>query len=117
MTGGIEAALSGVQAAGIQTQARANNIANLHTNQYDKERVLLSEQRPQGVGASVEKVASDGSYIAEITKDGYEFTEGSNVELSEEMSGMINTQHTYSANLKTIETAEEMTSTLLDIKA
>lgn len=43
--------------------------------------------------------------------------EKSNVDLGEEMPEMIMNKHTYSANLKTIETVDEMMGQLLNTKA
>ena len=44
-------------------------------------------------------------------------TELSNVDLADEMSGMIPTEIGYKANLKTIQTRDEMIGTLLDTLA
>lgn len=45
------------------------------------------------------------------------YLEGSNVDLAEEMAGMIITKHGYVANLKTIQAADELLGELVDIKS
>ncbi len=117
MLNGISAALSGLQATGVKVQNNANNVANANTEGFKKGRVILSEQAPQGVRASVEKVNTPGSYVSEMTNNGTEMIEQSNVELSEEITSMISNKHSYGANLKTLEAIDEMTTSLLDIKA
>ncbi len=117
MIGGMSAALSGLQAVATKVQVNGNNVANTNTESFKKSRVVLSEQQPEGVKATVEKVDTPGSYVAELTEQGVEMFETSNVELNEEIPEMILNQHSYTANLKTIQTIEEMTESLVNIKA
>lgn len=117
MIAGMNAALSGLQAVGTRVNNSANNIANMNTDGFKKGRVVLSEQVPQGVRADVEKVESPGAVVPEITAQGYEMVEQSNVELTEEIPEMIMNRHSYGANLKTIQTSDEMLADLLDITA
>lgn len=116
MISAMNTALSGLQATSTRVNTTANNVANLNTDGFKKSRVVLAEQVPQGVKATVEKVETPGSVVQEQTSDGMEYVEKSNVDLVEEMPSMMLSQHTYSANLKTLQTADEMTATLLDIK-
>ncbi|WP_319550441.1 flagellar basal body rod C-terminal domain-containing protein [Desulfogranum marinum] len=117
MIGGIHSALSGLAAAGVQTANTANNVANLNSDGFKKGRVLQAEQRPQGVSTIVEKVETPGAYAIEDTSEGQALIEKSNVDLSEEMPQMMVNQHSYNANLKTLQVADDMTASLLDIKA
>ena len=117
MIGGISSALSGLGAAGVQMANTANNVANMNSDGFKKGRVLQTERRPQGVSTVVEKVETPGPYVAEDTARGATLTEKSNVDLTEEMPQMMVNQHSYSANLKTLQVADEMTASLLDIKA
>ncbi len=117
MISGLNSAISGLQAIGTKVDNNANNVANLNTDGFKKGRVLLSEQAPQGVQAVFEKVDVEGPYQLESTGSGQETIEKSNVDLTEEMPEMIMNRHSYGANLKTIETVDEMMGHLLDAKA
>ncbi|WP_028581119.1 flagellar basal body rod C-terminal domain-containing protein [Desulfogranum japonicum] len=117
MISGLNSALSGLQAVGTKVENNANNVANLNSDGFKKGRVILSERAPQGVKANFEKVNTPGSYQIEETNNGQEMVEKSNVDLGEEMPEMIMNKHTYSANLKTIETVDEMMGQLLNTKA
>jgi flagellar basal-body rod protein FlgC len=117
MISGISASLSGLQAYGKRLANTGNNIANLNTESFKKGRVLLSEVQPQGVSARYEKVDVPGPQVFEETADGGEMIELSNVDLSEEITGMMVDTHAFQANIKSLQAADEMTTTLLDIKA
>lgn len=117
MMNGVHAALSGLQALTTRIEKNANNVANMQTQEFKKDRVVLSERYPQGVEATVEKVTSPGSYVAEMTERGYDVVEQSNVDLVEEIPELLLNKNGFSANLKTLETADQMTRSLLDIKA
>lgn len=117
MIAGIQAALSGVQAFTTKIENNAHNVANLNTEGFKKDRVVLSAQVPQGVKAAVEQVDTPGSFIAEQTDQGIEMIEQSNVDLGEEMPDMLINTQGYKANLKTLQAADEMMQTVLDIKA
>lgn len=113
----VNSALSGLQAFGTKMNSNANNIANASTEGYKKSRVILENQAPQGVKASVETVDSPGTMRLEDTNDGSKFTELSNVDLAEELPDSQVNARFYQANLKTLQVADEMTENLLDIKA
>lgn len=115
MIGGIGAALSGLQAAELQMQNTAHNVANVNTDGFKKGRVLLSEQLPQGVKATVEQGAAPKKEKNEGVAAKHPAEEPSNVALSEEIPEMMVNRHAYSANLKTIETVDHMFRSLLDI--
>jgi len=83
MISGIQSALSGLQAYSLATEATANNIANVNTNGFKKDRVTLSAQSPQGVSATVvDKVDTPGDYAVESTSQGDQMVEQSNVDIS-----------------------------------
>lgn len=117
MISGVAAALSGLQAYGTRLANNGNNVANMNTESFKKGRVLLSEQQPQGVRARHEKVETPGPQIMEETANGAEMIELSNVDLGEEFPEMIVNQHAFSASLKTLQATDEMTRSVLDIKA
>ncbi len=111
------AALSGLKAFETKLASNANNIANLSSEGYKRTRVTLSDRAPEGVQANVETVDSPGNTVLEETASGLEEVELSNVDLAEELTGSQLNGRFYQANLKTIEMADEMTKSLLDIKA
>lgn len=117
MISGIQSALSGLQAFTTKVEKNANNIANMNTDGFKRDRVLLSEQPPQGVRATVDKVTTPGPLVAEMTAEGEGYVEQSNVDLSEEMPDLLLNRQGFAANLKTLKAGDEMMQSLLDIKA
>lgn len=117
MNAAYQAALSGLQAFGTKIQSNANNIANANSEGFRKTRVTLAETLPQGVKAAVDKVETPGAMVLEETGVGMDVVELSNVELGSELPEMMLNSQFYKANLKTIETADQMAGTLLDIKS
>lgn len=110
-------ALSGLQAFSTKVNSNANNIANASSEGYKKTRVTLATQAPQGVRASVETVNTPGNKVYQETNNGTELVEMSNVDLTEEIPESLINARFYQANLKTLQTAEEMSKSLLSIKA
>ena len=117
MISAYQSALSGLQAFGTKINANGNNIANVTSEGFKKSRVLLSETQPNGVKATVDRVDTPGDSMLQETSQGMEVVELSNVDLGSELPEMILNSHFYKANLKTIETVNEMSGTLLDIKS
>jgi flagellar hook protein FlgE len=117
MISAYSSALSALQAFGTKIQSNANNIANVSTDGYKKTRVTMAETLPNGVKAVVDKTDTPGTSIFQETTEGYDLVELSNVELSSEIPDMNLNSRFYQANLKTIETVDEMTGSLLDIKS
>ncbi len=110
-------ALSGLQAFGTKINSNANNIANVSSEGYKKTRVTLATQAPQGVRASVETVDTPGNQVYQETNNGAELVEMSNVDLTEEIPESLINARFYQANLKTLQTADEMSKSLLNLKA
>ena len=118
MISGVQSALSGLQAFTTKIEKNANNIANMNTDGFKKDRVLLSAQAPQGVKATVELVDEPGAMVvAEPSDQGEVMTELSNVDLGEEIPDMLLNSHGYAANLKSLRAANDMMQSVLDIKA
>jgi flagellar basal-body rod protein FlgC len=117
MIAGIQSALSGLQAFAKKNENGANNVANMNTDGFEKTRVVLSSQYPQGVKATSERVDTPGPLVDEMTDQGYEMIEQSNVDLGEEIPGMLLNNHGYTSNIKTLQAADQMMQNLLDIKA
>jgi len=111
----FNSALSGMQAFGTKIESNANNIANVSSDGFKKTRVTLSSQAPQGVKASVETVDTPETIRIEETNKGTEAVELSNVDLAEELPESQLNSRFYQANMKTIQTADKMMESLLNI--
>ncbi len=112
-----QSALSALQAFGTKLNSNANNVANSQSEGFKKTRVTLSDTQPQGVKANVERIDTPGARHYEQTSQGTELVELSNVNFAEEITeSKLNTTF-YKANLKTLQVADEMTESLLNIKA
>ena len=117
MISAYRSALSALQAFGTRLQSNGNNIANANTDGFKKTRVTMTDVDPQGVKAQVDRVNTPGSSVYQETGKGLETVELSNVELSSELPEMSVNSTLYKANLRTIETVDEMTGAFLDIKS
>ncbi|MGC4059690.1 MAG: flagellar basal body protein [Aquabacterium sp.] len=92
-------AVSGVHAASTRLDVAANNIANAQTPGFQRQVVHQASQETAGVVTSVGKSEEIGPDLA--------------ADLVEQMSA----SYAYKANLRTIQTQEQMMGSLLDIKA
>lgn len=92
-------ALSGVQAASLRLDTAAHNIANAQTPQFQRQVVQLETQEQAGVLTTIGKAEEIGAALA--------------ADLVEQMDAAA----AYRANLRSIQTDQRMTGSLLDIKA
>lgn len=116
MMRGISSSISALIAFGKKLAVTADNVANLQSECFKKSRALLEEGDHGGVAARIEAVNTPGMIIAEEDEQGTVERELSNVDLETEIPGTLLTQRGYQANLKTIETEDEMIGYLLDTK-
>ncbi len=117
MISAYQAALSGLQAFGTRLQSNGNNIANANTNGFKKTMVTNTSLAPQGVKAQVNKVSTPGPQVFQESSAGTEQVELSNVDPATELVDMNLNSTLYKANLKTIETVNDMTGMLLKLKS
>ena len=117
MISAYQSALSALKAYSTRVQSNANNIANANTEGFKKTRITLSETAPQGVKANIERINTPGAVVFEETGDGENMIEMSNVDIAQELPEMALNAQMFKANLKTIQTADEMTGSLLKLKA
>jgi flagellar hook protein FlgE len=103
-------ALSAIAALDRKLDVTANNIANASTDEFKKSRVLFQTKDVPGVTVTISEVDTPGT----MQPNGLE---SSNVDIAEEFASLIVTQHSQTANVKVIETDEEMQESLLDILA
>ncbi|MEW6218398.1 MAG: flagellar basal body rod C-terminal domain-containing protein [Thermodesulfobacteriota bacterium] len=116
MIDGIKSAMSGLQAQAKRLGVTANNVANVESDGFKKGRTVLAETAGGGVTARVETVATPGPEVLEETAAGLVLVEKSNVDLTEEMPHMLLARRSFEANLKVIQTGDEMLGALLDLK-
>ncbi len=116
MISAYNSALSALQTFGTRLQSNSNNVANANTNEFKRTRLINRATEPTGVKAEVQKVETPGTKVFEETPDGYEQVELSNVDLGAELTDMNLNTNLYKANLKTIETVDEMTGELLNLR-
>lgn len=110
----LGASLSGLRAGLEKLNASANNVANLSTDGFKKERVLLSEGVTGGVVVEIGKSTESGPFY-HSPQGG--LIEGSNVDLAEEAVEQILAKYTFSMNLATIKIADEMQKGVIDLLA
>ena len=117
MISAYNSALSALNAFGTKIQSNANNIANANTDSFKRTRVNLASLESGGVQAKVEQTSSAGPTVYRQGSQGEEYVELANVDLATEIPEMSLNSRMYSANLKTISTANDMLDSLLDLKA
>ena len=113
----LNAAVSSIWAHGRKLDVTANNVANVNTNGFKRNQAVLQEGAAGDVRVHVRKdmtpappdpLAPDAPGIEK---------ELSNVDLAEEMTGLIPTTIGYKVNLKVIRARDEMIGSLLDTLA
>lgn len=115
MIGGIHDSLSGLVAGQKKIVTAAHNSANANSDGFKKNRVVLQENSPSGVKASLETVKSPGPVAFEETSEGLVEVEKSNVDLGEEAVRLLEGKHLFQANLSVLRTQNSVLGTLLDI--
>lgn len=117
MISALQSASSALQAYSTEIEANSNNIANSATPGYKTTRVTLNEAQPNQVSTETSKINTPGPIVYERTSGGYEPLEQSNVDLGRELPEMMMNTHYYKANLKTLQAADELLGSVLDLKA
>ena len=110
----FSSATSALSAFSVKRDVIANNVANVNTDDFKKSRTTLREGKNGGVEPVVDQRDTPGPSKL-VSEDGViHEVEASNVDLAEELTETIPTRTAYSANLKTIHTADDMLGSLLD---
>ena len=102
--------LSGLRAFGTKLGVSANNTANALTDGYKTKRAVASEVKGGGVTTKVETVDQPNPEVYD--PDTGQTKQLSNTDLGQEMVNMIVAQRGFEANVKTIQTADEMQKSL-----
>lgn len=92
-------ALSGLNASMLRLDAAGNNIANAQTPGFHRQTVLQNEEAGGGVSTSVERSPEPGENLAE------------------DIVNQMSAAYSFKANLRVVQTHDEMLGALLDLKA
>ena len=114
MIDGLSGTMSSLQAHERKMNVNANNIANVNTNGFKRDRAILREGQAGDVQVSISKDMSPAPEDPLAPDAPGAEKELSNVDLADELTGMIPAEIGYKANLKTIRSRDEMIGTLLD---
>ncbi|TVQ96428.1 MAG: flagellar biosynthesis protein FlgG [Desulfovibrionales bacterium] len=120
--------IQAMQAIGLSRQIGANNVANMNTPEFKASRLML-ETGPDGYGVrpqSIDEDVAPGPLVpalqGEMDQDGmlstvWGMVEGSNTELITEMVSAIRDERAFQANVAMVRTGDEMTGTVLELRA
>ncbi len=111
----VYSTMSALRAYRTQMGVVADNIANVNTSGFRKSRAVLQGEASGGVRASIERGDTGGGRDIQPSADVFGEGQASNVQLEEELPRMMVTQRAYEANLKALQTADEMLGSVLDI--
>ena len=117
MISAFQSALTGLHAYATKLQSNSNNIANASTDGFKRTRVILESTHPHGVKPQIEKVNTPGSKVYRDSTEKTALVELSNVDLGRELPEMQMNSQMYKANLKTIQTVDEMLGNLLKTRS
>ena len=111
----VNCTISALQAYKTRLGVTADNIANVNTDEFKKSRTTLEEGTNGGVQVNIHRVNTPGLRYKAFEGNQLAEKESSNVNLEEEIPEMMVIQRTYEANLKVLQTQNDMLGTLLDI--
>ena len=115
MISALNGTISALKALVTKMGVTADNIANVNTDGFKKNRAILKEDQNGGVRVEISRENRPGFRYAGVENDQVVEKEAFNVDLAEEIPDLMVTKRAYQANLKTIETQDEMLGSLLDI--
>lgn len=104
--------ISALNALATKQAVSSNNVANAESSEFKKSAVVLEEGQTGAVSTKIQKVNTPGTMLTQ--PDG-SLEELSNVDLGQELVGMIPTQRGYEANLKALQANQEMEDNVLDL--
>jgi len=99
----------------VRLQTIGHNIANVNTDGFKKNRATFQADQDGGVRVEIRRDDSPGFRYEGVENGEKVEKETSNVDLTEEIPNLMVTKRAYQANLKTLETQDEMLGSLLDI--
>ncbi len=114
MVSSINSSTQALKAFGTATAVTANNVANVESDNFKSSRAVMNEGSDGGVKVSLSMNSAQGSLV---TQSNGATKELSNTDLATEFTSMINYQSAYGANVKTIQTDNEMKGTIINMIA
>jgi flagellar hook protein FlgE len=114
MISALNSSVSALRAFATKLGVTANNIANVNTDGFKKNRATLQEDRNGSVRVEATRDESPGVRYDLVQNGEGSEKETSNVDLSEEIPDLMITKRAYQANLKTLEAQDEMLGSLLN---
>ena len=115
MISSVNSSVSALNAYKTKMEVTAHNVANVNSEAFKKSKATLKEGTNGEVQVEIDRVDTPGHRYQEIQGDRLVEKESSNVNLEDEIPSMIVTRNAYEANLKTLQTHNEMLGSLLDI--
>ncbi|MDQ5984467.1 MAG: hypothetical protein CSYNP_00162 [Syntrophus sp. SKADARSKE-3] len=116
MSNVMSIALTGLGTFRKKLEVSANNTVNANTDGFKKSRVDMTAAYPDGVKVTISRVDTPGALVHADGSD-TAMKESSNVSLEEETVTQLTAKQLFETNIKVVQTEDEMTGTLLDIKA
>ena len=114
MISAMNSTVSALRAFVTKLGVTADNIANANTDGFKKSRATFQTDQNGGVRVEIRRDETPG-FRYDVTENGETLEkETSNADLTEEIPNLMVTKCAYQANLKTIETQDEMLGSLLD---
>ncbi len=115
MVNSLNASLNAIQSHLTRFQASADNIANLNSDGYKRQRVIIKEG-PAGTPTTINNTdISSGPTRMEVNrKDKLVEVEMSNVDLATEYIKTMESTQAIKANLKVAQTADELLGEIID---
>lgn len=104
---------SALRAINTGMNVSSNNVANVDTNEFKNTQTIMNEGDKTGVVVSLSKDATEGA----LKQVNNELLQTSNTDIAKEMTNYIQYQNNYSANIKSIQTTDDMLGMTIDMKA
>jgi len=111
----LSSTVSALQAYKSRMEATSNNIANITTAEFKKSQAVLKEGANGDVQVHVTLSDTAGQPYQAFEDNQRHEKQTSNVELTKELPQMMATQHAYNANMKVIQTQDEILGSTLNI--
>ncbi len=113
MIDSVGSTLAGVSVHVTKVNTAAHNMANVNTDEFKKDRVVINSNESGQPEANITKVDAPGYKIQ--GPDGE--VETSNVDLAEELVNLKVGKQGYQANLNVLKVEDDMVQSVLDILA
>lgn len=115
MIQGINSAFTGLLAQSKKLDTTAENLSNINTNKYKEKNLAFEEGKNGEISTKIQTNESQGPLILEEETEGQHLVEKSNVDMAKQMINLIESGRAFEANIKTIQSEDELIGTLLDI--